>query len=211
MAGSSLESTRSRAPRALHRLSPRLSDDACRVPAQLGARGATVAAIHPAMTFTGDPQEEARRMVGARFAVTAPEEAQATANAVVETLGGVPVRVAEARRVLYHAALSHAANHLVTLIAGARDALRLAGVEEPGALLEPLARAALANSLDRGMAALSGPIARGDVETLVAHVEAIEESAPALLPAYRAMALATIDGVDHGDQKKEGLRQALRS
>ena len=163
----------------------------------LGKRGALTAAIHPAMTFTGDTRTEVARMAGARFAVTAPDgDAMAFARALVRRLGGVPVAVAEAHRTLYHAALSHAANHLVTLIAGARDALEAAGVEEPGALLAPLTRAALDNSLDRGMDALSGPLLRGDAGTVADHLGALERDFPALLPAYRAMANATLDALE---------------
>ncbi|BBD98450.1 DUF2520 domain-containing protein [Sphingobium amiense] len=163
----------------------------------LAYRGALTAAIHPAMTFTGDTSTEVARMAGACFAVTAAnDEAMALAQALVRRLGGVPVAVAEAHRTLYHAALSHAANHLVTLIAGARAALEAAGVEEPGALLAPLTRAALDNSLDRGMAALSGPLLRGDAGTVADHLAALERDCPEMLPAYRAMARATIDALE---------------
>lgn len=166
----------------------------------LAQRGVATAAIHPAMTFTGDPATEIARMAGARFATTAPDAvADAWAQALVRRLGGVPVPVAEAHRALYHAALSHAANHLVTLIAGARGALAAAGVEDPGALLAPLTRAALDNGLDRGMAALSGPLLRGDAGTVAGHLDALERDCPALLPAYRAMACATLDALEDGD------------
>lgn len=160
----------------------------------LRAAGATTAAIHPAMTFTGDPQAEAQRMVGASFAITgSTPEATRQAGQIVALLGGVTVEIAEARRSLYHAALCHASNHLVTLIAGAANTLRDAGVEDPSALLAPLVRAALQNSLDHGFAGLSGPLLRGDAETVGDHLATIEADSPALLPAYRAMARATLD------------------
>ena len=163
----------------------------------LRAQGATTAAVHPAMTFTGDPAAEVARMQGARFAITgADAPAIAAARKLVALLGGVAVEVGEAHRALYHAALCHAANHLVTLIAGASDALATAGVVEPGALLAPLVRAALDNSLDRGIDALSGPLLRGDRQTIGNHLTALNAHAPELLPAYRAMALATLDALD---------------
>jgi len=157
-------------------------------------RGALTAAIHPAMTFTGDPASEVARMAGARFAVTgsSPDAAE-RARYVVGLLGGIAVDIAEEQRPLYHAALCHASNHLVTLMAGASHALTQAGVGEPAALLAPLVRAALENSLERGFAALSGPILRGDSETIDGHLDALQTWDPALLPAYRAMALATLD------------------
>ena len=177
----------------------------------LAARGALTAAIHPAMTFTGNPAAEVARMTGARFAVTAGADAIGIATAVVAVLGGVAVPVAEAQRTLYHAALCHAANHLVTLIAGAGEALALAGVAEPGALMAPLVRAALDNGLERGMAGLSGPLLRGDVATIADHLAAMARDCPDLLPPYRAMARATLEQLERaGAAASPEMRASLK-
>lgn len=166
----------------------------------LHAAGALTAAIHPAMTFTGDPQGEALRMERARFAVTGSSpQARELAHRLVGLLRGVAVDIAEERRPLYHAALCHASNHLVTLMAGASHALRNAGVDDPAGLLAPLVRAALENSLNRGFDALSGPLLRGDSQTIESHLDILAECCPDLLPAYRAMALATLDELARGD------------
>ncbi|RYD43976.1 MAG: DUF2520 domain-containing protein [Sphingomonadales bacterium] len=160
----------------------------------LRAAGAMTAAIHPAMTFTGDPQAETERMTGARFAITgSTPEATRQAERIVALLGGIAVEIAEDRRSLYHAALCHASNHLVTLIAGAANALRDAGVADPSSLLAPLVRAALENSLDQGFAGLSGPLLRGDAQTIGGHLDTLRAHSPDLRPAYRAMARATLD------------------
>ena len=165
--------------------------------APLSAKGWLTAAIHPAMTFTGDPQAEVRHMIGARFAVTgSTQRANATARTIVAHLGGVPVDIAEEHRPLYHAALCHGANHLVTLIAGSCEALAAAGVDDPAALLAPLVRAALENSLGKGITGLSGPLLRGDAKTIGRHVSALGKDCPPLLPPYRAMALATLDALE---------------
>ncbi len=167
--------------------------------------GARTAAVHPAMTFTGNPRREVERMMSARFAVTGSSpDAAAQARTIVAALGGTAVEIAEAQRALYHAALCHAANHLVTLIAGASEALASAGVAEPGSLLAPLARAALENSLVSGHAALSGPILRDDAGTVARHLQAISDGSPELLDAYRAMAQATLDA----QQRRSGLAQS---
>jgi predicted short-subunit dehydrogenase-like oxidoreductase (DUF2520 family) len=159
----------------------------------LRSPGALTAAIHPAMTFTGDPANEVLRMAGARFAVTgSTAEATDRAKQFVALLGGVAVEIAEDRRALYHAALCHASNHLVTLIAGASHALEDAGVDDPAALLAPLVRAALENSLAFGFAGLSGPLLRGDARTIGDHLDTLAAHSPDILPAYRAMALATL-------------------
>ncbi|MCK9514142.1 MAG: DUF2520 domain-containing protein [Pigmentiphaga sp.] len=182
--------------------------------APLDARGWRTAAVHPAMSFTGDPRAEVRQMIGARFAVTgSTRQAGAEARAIVARLGGVPVDISEAHRPLYHAALCHGANHLVTLIAGAREALAAAGVDDPAALLAPLARAALENSLGKGMAGLSGPLLRGDAATIGGHVSALRKDCPSLLPPYRAMALATLDALEgaNGSARPGACRSLLET
>ncbi|MFC3442813.1 Rossmann-like and DUF2520 domain-containing protein [Sphingobium rhizovicinum] len=156
--------------------------------------GMLTAAVHPAMTFTGDPEQEVARMAGACFVITGDgPQATGAAERLVDVLGGVAEQVEEAQRALYHAALCHAANHLVTLLAGSNDALRAAGIAEPQALLAPLVRAALENSLDRGFAALSGPLLRGDEATIRDHLAAMTIDCPSLLSPYRAMARATLE------------------
>lgn len=160
----------------------------------LRSAGALIAAIHPAMTFTGDPAGEVQRMAGAHFAVTgSTADATDRAKQLVALLGGVAVEIAEDRRALYHAALCHASNHLITLITGASHALEDAGVDDPAALLASLVRAALENSLALGFAGLSGPLLRGDARTIGGHLDTLAAHSPDLLAAYRAMALATLD------------------
>jgi predicted short-subunit dehydrogenase-like oxidoreductase (DUF2520 family) len=172
--------------------------------------GAATAAIHPVMTFVGDPENEVRRMAGARFAVTVSDEAtRVRAHMLVERLGGVAVDIAEPLRALYHGALCHAANHLVTLLTGAADALTAAGVEEPGAMLGPLVRAAMENALANGFAALSGPLLRGDAHTIGGHLSAFAEHRPEILPAYRAMALATLDALERSGTDVSAMRKRL--
>ena len=159
--------------------------------------GAKTAAIHPAMTFTGDPKLELERMAGSRFAVTGSSlETSQIAQSIVEALGGISVEIPESYRALYHAGLCHVANHLVTLFSGASHALRVAGVDDPAGLLAPLARAALENSIANGFGALSGPALRGDTETIRSHLAALESDCPELLPTYRAMALATVEELE---------------
>lgn len=155
-------------------------------------RGAHVLAMHPAMTFTGT-HVDLDRLRGCVFGVTATPETKALAEELVADLGGTPIWVPEDKRTLYHAGLAHGANHLVTLVAQAMDLLRESGAEDPAATLRPLLGAALDNALSYGDAALTGPIVRGDLNTVRAHLADIAESAPATLESYVAMARATAE------------------
>ena len=154
--------------------------------------GALPLALHPVMTFTGRP-DDLDRLAGISFGVTAPDSLRLAAEALVVEMGGEPVFIAEERRGLYHAALASAANHLVTLVVQAADLLREAGVDQPARMLGPLLQAALDNALDLGDAALTGPVARGDADTVASHVEALRAAAPQALPAYLALARLTAD------------------
>jgi predicted short-subunit dehydrogenase-like oxidoreductase (DUF2520 family) len=157
------------------------------------ARGARPLALHPAMTFTGRPEDLFRLRKGVLFGVTAPEELKPLAEELVRELGGTPEWIAEEHRVLYHAALAHGANHLVTLVNEAIDRLRDAGVTHPARLLDPLLHAALDNALRHGDTALTGPVSRGDAGTVAAHLDALEAVAPESVPAYLALARRTAD------------------
>jgi predicted short-subunit dehydrogenase-like oxidoreductase (DUF2520 family) len=152
--------------------------------------GAEVLAMHPAMTFTGTDVDLAR-LPGCVYGETATEATEQLARDLVADLGGSIVWVAEEHRTLYHAGLAHGANHLVTLVTQAMDLLRASGAEDPAGTLRPLLTAALDNALSYGGAALTGPIVRGDVETVRAHLADIAVSAPETLESYVVMARAT--------------------
>ncbi|MGK2854823.1 MAG: Rossmann-like and DUF2520 domain-containing protein [Microbacteriaceae bacterium] len=172
----------------------------------LTAQGCIPLAIHPAMTFTG-ADEDIARLSETCFGVTALDEiGYAIGQALVLEIGGEPFRVREDARTLYHSALAHASNHLVTVVLDAVEALRsalrgqeLLGQElvgdAPGGLAErivgPLARASLENALQRGQAALTGPVARGDAAAVAGHLRALIETDPLLAQAYRSNSLRT--------------------
>ncbi|MEV0034308.1 DUF2520 domain-containing protein [Nocardia sp. NPDC050793] len=176
--------------------------------APLAEIGALPLAIHPAMTFTGH-DEDVSRLGNACFGITAADDiGYAIAQSLVIEMGGEPVRVSEEHRALYHAALAHGSNHLVTVVLDAVDALReaLSGPgllgqqivdEQPNGLAErllaPLASAALDNALRRGQAALTGPVARGDAEAVAAHLDAMAAVDDRLAAGYRAMSLRTAE------------------
>ncbi|HEY2948501.1 MAG TPA: DUF2520 domain-containing protein [Micromonosporaceae bacterium] len=156
------------------------------------ARGVRPLALHPAMTFTGTA-DDLDRLPGTSFGVTAPPGLRPTAERLIADLGGTPEWIAEGDRPLYHAALAHGANHLVTLVNEAMDRLRDAGVVHPEKVLGPLLRAALENGLRMGDAALTGPVSRGDAGTVAKHLDRLAATAPDSVPSYLALARRTAD------------------
>ncbi|MEV0728722.1 DUF2520 domain-containing protein [Polymorphospora sp. NPDC050346] len=160
--------------------------------APVTAAGAHPLALHPAMTFTGTAADLAT-LPGISYGVTTPDALRPFAARLVADLGGTPEWVAEADRALYHAALVHGANHLVTLVNEALDRLRDAGVARPEKVLGPLLRASLDNTLRLGDAALTGPVSRGDAGTVARHLATLAVSAPDSVPGYLALARRTAD------------------
>lgn len=153
--------------------------------------GALPLALHPAMTFTGT-DIDLPRLAGCVVGATCPPEQRPVAEALAAELGARVTWLAEEARPVYHAALAHGANHLVTLVGQAMDLLRDAGADDPAAVLRPLLTAGLDNALAYGDAALTGPIVRGDVDTVTSHLSTLAGH-PEALASYAALARATAD------------------
>src|SRR4051794_3683837 len=112
-------------------------------------RGAIPLALHPAMTFTGTSLD-LTRLADCCFGVTAPNAVLPIGQALVVEMGAEPVVVAEEARPLYHAALAHGANHLVTLVAQALDVLSAAGGGSPARGVGPPPSAGRGHAPRRG-------------------------------------------------------------
>jgi predicted short-subunit dehydrogenase-like oxidoreductase (DUF2520 family) len=153
--------------------------------APAGDAGAETFSLHPLQTFAdGETSVE-----GTPCAVAgSSEDALRYATALAEALGMVPFEVPEESRAAYHAAASIASNLLVALEESAAELLERAGVEDARRLLAPLVLRTAANWAERGPDALTGPIARGDRETIARHRASLSELAPELLPMYDALA-----------------------
>lgn len=113
-----------------------------------------------------------------------------TARALGDRLGMRAVAVPREQRALYHAAASAASNFLITLEGAAERLAGLVGLERDA--LVPLVRATVANWERQGArAALTGPIARGDLVTATRQRDAVADAAPDLIPLWDALATAT--------------------
>ncbi len=139
--------------------------------------------LHPLQTFTRG--RGAEQLDGAFAAVTVEtDEARTVGFWLARTLGLEPFALADDKRAAYHAGAAIASNYLVTLRRAAGSLLEAAGA--PPEALDPLMRRTIENGFE-----LTGPIARGDWETVDAHLAAIREERPALEPMYVALAETT--------------------
>jgi predicted short-subunit dehydrogenase-like oxidoreductase (DUF2520 family) len=139
--------------------------------------------LHPLQTFTTARGPE--QLDDAFAAVTAEtEEAREAALWLARTLGLQPFELADEHRVAYHAAAAIASNYLVTLRRAGGALLEAAGA--PPEALDPLMRRTIENGFE-----LTGPISRGDWQTVDAHVAAIRETRPELEAMYTTLAEAT--------------------
>ncbi len=140
--------------------------------------------LHPLQTFT--LRRGAEQLDGAWAAVTAEsEEAWAVATELATLLGLRPFPLEDDRRAAYHAGAAIASNYLVTLRHAAGSLLEAAGA--PPEALDPLMLRTIENGFE-----LTGPIQRGDWETVERHLDAIRRERPDLEPLYRVLADATV-------------------
>ncbi len=168
--------------------------------APLHAVGYAVGSLHPLQTVA-DPWSGADRLVGAAFAIAGEPEALAAGRRLIHALRGTPLVVPPSLRPLYHAAAVFASNYLVALVSMAARLLVQAGIPASEALpaILPLVRGTLDNLEQLGVsAALTGPIARGDVDTVRRHLARLSPKERALYSALglEALELARAAGLD---------------
>lgn len=192
---------------ALH-LSGTLSTDPLE---PLHEAGYATGSMHPLMTIA-DPWQTSDRLVGAAYAIAGEPAARRRALALIEALEGRPLLVPPALRALYHAAATTASNHVIALFAHATRLLESAGVDDSDAheALLPLLRATVDNLEHLGMAgALTGPIARGDVDTVRRHLARLSADDRLLYSALgrEALRIARAAGLD--DERARAIESLL--
>ncbi len=152
-------------------------------------QGARVIALHPAQTFA-DPQQGAQSLQGAYFALQGDPGALVIGRQLVADLNGHSIEIDKQQKPLYHAALCVASNYLVSLADTAVQMLRQTGMDESSALplVLPLMQGTLDNLKTTGLpGALTGPISRGDADTVRKHLAALHQGPPELLACYREL------------------------
>ncbi len=152
-------------------------------------------AVHPMVSFA-DPERAAREFAGTFCAVDGTAEAVSDLEEVVRSMGGIPLKVRSDCKALYHAGAVFASNYVVAAFGAALRLLREAGVprEEAQRALSALTTGTAKNLASVGVPdALTGPVERGDVETIRTHMEALSTRAPDLVELYTELARATIE------------------
>jgi predicted short-subunit dehydrogenase-like oxidoreductase (DUF2520 family) len=155
--------------------------------APLVRRGASIASMHPLQTFSPGVRS---RLAGVTFAIEGDRRACRLARALARELGARPVLIHPEAKALYHAAGAFASPHLLAALAAGAAMLEKAGFRERdarGALLR-LARQTLENYERLGAKrSWTGPLSRGDRETIRRHEAALKKLPPEFLAAYRSL------------------------
>lgn len=190
-------------PCAAFHLSGALSTD---VMAPLHARGYAIGSFHP-LQAVAHPVTGSDRIPGSSIAVTGSPAAVSVARRLASALGSPVINVPEHRRPMYHAAAVMASNYLPPLLDAACRLLERAGVEHEDALpaLLPLVEGTLANIRELGLErAVTGPVARGDLETIDLHLRALDEDDRRLYAVFGRELTRLV-----GDALSEDTRGAL--
>ncbi len=156
--------------------------------------GAHVGGMHPMQSFA-TAEQAVHILPGSCCCIEGDPQAVPVLEGVARALEARVLTIATEDKPLYHAAGCVASNYLVALENAALDLARAAGIDRAEALrsLLPLIRGTVSNLEAVGIPqALTGPIARGDVETVRRHVEAIEARTPELMALYRVLGRETV-------------------
>jgi len=159
------------------------------------AAGTQIGSFHPLVAFA-DAERAVAALRGATVAVEGDDDLAALLATMAERMGARAVRLAPGTKATYHAAAVLAAGGFVALLDAIAELGAVAGLDEAGALeiYGPLIEGTLGNARALGIrASLTGPMTRGDVGTLTAHLDALHAHAPGVLALYVAAAHREID------------------
>lgn len=189
--------------------------------AAAASQGALVGSFHPLQSFA-NAEEALENLPGTTFAIEAKGKLLVLLQKMAWALGGNCIRIRPEDKALYHAAAVLVSNYTVALMQAASDLWQAFGFsrEEAVSALVPLLQGTVRNIQRLGLPnALTGPIARGDIETVRWHLETLRKQAPSLLPLYVQLGLQTvpvaqakggIDG-DAAEELKSTLEMAIET
>jgi predicted short-subunit dehydrogenase-like oxidoreductase (DUF2520 family) len=157
--------------------------------------GAAVGSIHPLQSFSSI-DNAIQNIPASYFGITADAKTKILAKTIVLALGGKPIYISSKQKTLYHAAACVASNYLVSLLNVVESIYQAVGINEKDAKKAylPLIYGSLKNiELSGSLAALTGPIARGDSGTIQKHVDAINANIPQYASLYSSLGLVTVN------------------
>lgn len=173
----------------------------------LAPTGAALGSLHPLQSLS-DPLRAPERLKGAVAAVEGDARAVEVASGLARTLGLKPIELPSAHKARYHTAAVFASNYLIVLGAVAEGLLREVGfsAEDARQALAPLVQGTLGNLRAQGSGALTGPVARGDAETIRRHLAALTTEQATL---YRALGRVALAIADLPVEKRRAVERAL--
>ena len=179
--------------------------------APLRASGVACGVFHPLQTIA-TPEQGARSLDAVAFGICGDPAAVEWATELAGQVGGWALPVPEEGLAAYHASAVMTSNAIDALIDAALQVMALAGIDQPTALkaLAPLGRTTEANIVDHGPeAALTGPVARGDLGTVRAHLDTLASAPASVASLYRAAALHLVDVARRRGLHEERARELL--
>jgi predicted short-subunit dehydrogenase-like oxidoreductase (DUF2520 family) len=170
-------------------------------------------ALHPVQACP-DVATAIERLPGSAWGVTASPEAVAWAERTVEeSLRGTAVAVAEDDRPLWHSASVTVSNGIAALMASGESILDAIGVERPESVLGPLAAGTVMNAQQGGGGAqtLTGPVVRGEDETVYRHMRALRDADPNLAASYALVAAHILEQAERAGRIDSGTARTIRN
>ncbi len=174
----------------------------------LKRRGAAIASVHPMMTFVVG---KAASMSGVAFALEGDATAVRAAQRVARDLGGYPFQIRKENKALYHAIGAFCSPLIIALLTAGEKVARQAKIPqaELPRVMQPILMRTIENYVKQGAAAsFSGPIKRGDVETIRKHLAALKK-VPRARAAYVALVQVALEALPVGNRKQ--LERMLRN
>jgi predicted short-subunit dehydrogenase-like oxidoreductase (DUF2520 family) len=156
--------------------------------------GADILSLHPVQTMVA-PEQSAELLKQAWFCLEGEQAAIARGTALVDDISAKSLSIDKDKKALYHTALSLASNYLIALESVAVDMLAGTGIarQEALSLILPLIRGSVDTLVNCGLPdALTGPISRGDVQTIEKHLRALDDSPSSQRQIYRILGLETL-------------------
>ncbi len=175
--------------------------------------GVSVGSMHPLQSFASAEIEQ-NPFQDIIISVEGDAAAVNAAGKIATDLGATCLTIQTEAKTLYHASAAVASNYLVTLLDLALRLIEASGISGPDAIkvLKPLIEGTLANVERVGVIkALTGPIVRGDVETVEKHIQEIGSKKPELLSLYKTLGFHTIDIASAGGTLSEEVTQKLKN